>query len=114
MRACRTACWAVGGQGSPLAVGTSAQSPSDQTLVIPSTRMVPSTLILPRALGTGRASTSGCGEEGIVETRVLVSITVPSESTARSPLADCRRALSRSSTPRLTSRRWAKIGGPAR
>src|SRR2546421_31778 len=87
VRAWRRACWAVGGQNSPLGVGTSAQSPRAHSPGRPSTRSWPSTLIRPRVLGTSSASTSGWGDEGMVDTSVLVSMVVPSDSTARSPPA---------------------------
>src|SRR5919198_6562176 len=67
----REACCAVGGQYLPVAgSGTSAQSPSAQTLSTPSTSRFEFTLIRPRSFGQGTRFKIGFGDIPAVQTNV--------------------------------------------
>src|SRR5213594_2638810 len=85
--ACLIANCAVGGHSPPSFIGTSAQSPSAQMLLVPSTINAESTLSRPRSLGNVSVSTSGFGDDGTVEIIVLVGIRVPSARIASTPVA---------------------------
>src|SRR5256885_334518 len=65
--ASRVACWAVGGQGSPVLVSmTHAQSPMAQTPGWSGSSRCRPTMIRPFSFFTGSAATSGFGAEGTV------------------------------------------------
>ncbi len=74
VRACRSACCAVGGENMPSTCGTWAQSPSAHTPGASGTAMPLSTLMRPFSCASGNMLSMGCGPAGTVATQVRVRI----------------------------------------